>query len=70
MIERCEQDTKWGKDRVLSANLWNTVLSEEVGEVARAILEHDNENLKTELIQVAAVCVAMYEALEHGRLLE
>lgn len=37
------------------------VLVEEVGEVARAI--HEKSNLREELIQVAAVCVAWCECL-------
>lgn len=39
------------------------VLSEEVGEVSRAILENDFAGLEKELIQVAAVAVAMVEYL-------
>lgn len=39
------------------------VLTEEVGEVARAYLEHDPAQLRAELIQVAAVAVAWLEAL-------
>lgn len=45
------------------------VLMEEVGEVARAALRADrlvtdgSEHLKTELIQVAAVCLAWLESL-------
>lgn len=50
------------------------VLVEEVGEVARAILEkqglandtHD-KNLRKELVQVAAVCVAWIEGLDRDR---
>lgn len=40
------------------------ILTEEVGEVARALLEVDPENLRDELIQVAAVAVRW---LEHMR---
>lgn len=40
------------------------VLTEEVGEVARAILDRDDANLRDELIQVAAVAVAMIEGLD------
>ncbi len=40
------------------------VLMEEVGEVAKAINERDKAELKKELIQTAAVCVAWLEALE------
>lgn len=42
------------------------VLTEEVGEVARALLEENAEstaNLRAELVQVAAVAVAWVEAL-------
>ena len=39
------------------------VLSEECGEVARAVLDTDIDQLRTELIQVAAVAVAWLEAL-------
>lgn len=44
-----------------------TVLAEEFGEVARAVLEHDDENLEEELTQVAAVCVAWLEARRDQR---
>ena len=39
------------------------VLTEEVGEVARAYLERDLDGLRTELVQVAAVAVAILESL-------
>lgn len=39
------------------------VLGEEFGEVARAVLERDTAALRTELVQVAAVAVAMLESL-------
>ena len=39
------------------------ILGEAVGEVARAVPEQDLANLKEELIQVAAVCVAWLESL-------
>lgn len=43
------------------------VLVEEVGEVARAILEGaDRSNLRTELIQAAAVCVSWVVAIDRG----
>ena len=37
-------------------------LTEECGEVARAVLERDDEALATELVQVAAIAVAWLEA--------
>lgn len=43
------------------------VLTEEVGEVARAILENDDPtHLREELIQVAAVAVAWAESIPTG----
>ena len=39
------------------------VLSEECGEVARAVLDQDVDQLRTELVQVAAVAVAWLESL-------
>jgi hypothetical protein len=39
------------------------VLGEEYGEVARALLEKDTDQLRLELIQLAAVAVAWSEAL-------
>ena len=41
-----------------------TVLLKEVGEVARAVLERDVDQLRTELVQVAAVAVAWLEGLD------
>lgn len=38
-----------------------TVLLEEVGEVARAVLEKDEASMRHELVQVAAVVVAWLE---------
>ena len=40
-----------------------SVLAEEFGEVARAINDDDPANLKEELVQVAACCLAWLEAL-------
>ncbi len=37
------------------------VLVEEVGEVAQAMLEDEPKQLRTELVQVAAVCIRMLE---------
>ena len=57
----------WGTGDCSSLDVHNivkvSVLSEECGEVARAVLDLDNTQLRTELIQVAAVAVAWLEAL-------
>jgi len=62
--ERGRQDAKWGSQRDLPDRTWLAILVEEVGEVAKAMLEHDDEGLKKEIVQVAAVAVAMIEAID------
>lgn len=62
-LERERQDEKWGpQDHTLEG--WYTILGEEVGEVAMAILEEWHTNVREELVQVAAVCVAMIEDID------
>lgn len=46
------------------------ILAEEAGEVAHAVLEKDDENLKEELIQVAAVAVAWLESILAAELVD
>lgn len=66
--ERERQLLLWGK-QVLDMNRLLTVIVEEVGEVARVIhdLEFTNDadvnNLKEELVQVAACCLKFYEQI-------
>jgi NTP pyrophosphatase (non-canonical NTP hydrolase) len=67
--ERERQDAKWGADRKLDDYLWLAILTEEVGETAKAALESDTvlatrSDLRKELVQVAAVAVAWLEGLE------
>lgn len=62
--EQARQEEKWGIQRHAPA-LWMTILAEEFGEVARAILEDEpQEHLIEELIQVAAVCATWVDSLE------
>lgn len=62
--ERGSQDRKWGANRALTARTFLAILVEEVGEIAKASLEHDEENMKEELIQVASVVVAWLEGFD------
>jgi len=58
-MERARQDAQWGPlPRHLSHTTWLTVMAEEFGEVARAILHHDHRGIAEELIHVLAVGVA------------
>lgn len=64
--ERDRQDAKWGTSQANSLPEWMTILMEEVGELAAAILcfgteNHPEINWRKEAIQVAAVALAMVE---------
>lgn len=61
--ERVNQDTKWGSNRNLDDKTWLTILIEEVGETAMAMLDHDGTT-REELIQVAAVALAWLECID------
>ncbi len=61
VAERQHQDEKWPiTDH--PPEKWLTILVEEVGEVAKAILENDPA-LVLELVQTAAVCVRWLELI-------
>lgn len=60
--ERERQTNKYGAiPRGLSDDRYNTILGEETGEVARAIIDDEPEHMLVELVQVAAVAVAWVE---------
>lgn len=63
--ERDRQDEKWGEQNHKPPR-WSVILSEEVGEVNKAILEEDAPNYRHELIQVAAVAILMIECLDRN----
>ena len=74
--ERKRQDEKWGEQNHYPIE-WCAILGEEVGEVNRAAIEEhfkedyreqfkngNFDNYRSELIQVAAVAVAMIECID------
>lgn len=61
IAERQRQDEKWGAPQSLPDFQWLTILTEEVGEVAKAINEDHPLEIRTELIQVIAVAVKWLE---------
>lgn len=65
-LERDRQDEKWGTGRELPAETWLTIITEEVGECARAILENKPVDLKAEVTQVAATALAWLESFPNG----
>lgn len=76
--ERFRQDAKWGEQNH-SPMYWLGILAEEFGEVAMDVNKYTFETdslvrerklheMTTELIQVAAVCVAMVESIKRNEL--
>lgn len=65
--ERLKQDQKWGEQNH-SAERWVSILAEEFGEMAREVNDQNLDPYETELIQTAAVALAMLEC--YGRKLE
>ena len=59
--ERKRQDLKFGSQAGQSDSKWAMIAGEEMGEIHRAILNLDKENLREEIVQLAAVCVAWLE---------
>jgi len=60
--ERTFQDHKFGEiNKNNTPKDWLPILMEEVGEVAKAIQIKDYDNLRLELIQVAAVSIQWLE---------
>lgn len=59
--ERTLQDSKWGVQNH-DWKTWYAILGEEFGETGRAINECDGPEYLAEIVQVAAVAVAMIES--------
>ncbi|HKZ40534.1 MAG TPA: hypothetical protein VJ044_06195 [Candidatus Hodarchaeales archaeon] len=69
--ERMLQDTKWGEQNH-DPVMWSAILTEEVGEMCEAATKYrfDQGNVnqfREEVVQVAAVAVAILECLEQAK---
>ncbi len=64
------QDAKWGDQSYLPFHTWNSILAEELGEVACATLANDYPGQIEELIQVAAVAIQYARAVKLHRVKE
>jgi NTP pyrophosphatase (non-canonical NTP hydrolase) len=64
--ERRRQDAKFGNQDKNTFPVWMTILTEEVGEAAKEILERRLPELREELVQVAAVALKMIERLDEA----
>ena len=62
--ECARQDEKWGDDRKQGDMVWLTILMEEVGESAEAILKGLPAQTEIEVIQVAAVALSWLKCIE------
>lgn len=63
LAERMCQNELWG-DQQHEPPIWLAILMEEVGELARALLQSNDESARYEAIQAAAVAVALVECLD------
>lgn len=66
--ERARQDAKWGEQNY-DPPVWMTILMEEVGEASECVLHEEfggseAQNLREEVVQIAAVAVAFLEFLD------
>jgi len=62
--ERYRQDMKWGEQNH-DESYWLGIHMEELGEVAKTIIEKDAPGrTREELVQLAATCVAHIEAID------
>ena len=73
LLERHKQNKKWGEQNH-DAYRWITILMEEVGEVSQAVLQSEfggdkggQKNVHDEMVQVAAVALAMVECCNRNR---
>ena len=63
LAERERQDNLWGDQSEHSDAWWNVIATEENGEAARAVYEHNIPQLYLEIIQACAVYFAWAEAI-------
>jgi NTP pyrophosphatase (non-canonical NTP hydrolase) len=67
LLERCQQDKKWGEQNH-HIERWVCILLEEFGEVAKAILENDPAKIREESVQTAAVALAIIECIDRNNI--
>ncbi|MCU7521953.1 MAG: hypothetical protein HF312_17190 [Ignavibacteria bacterium] len=72
--ERNYQDWKWGEDNPHTLPEWYLILGKQVGQLGEAINavlynydDGDVTKIKKELVEIAAVCVAILEQREERR---
>ena len=68
VAEFVRQEEKWGDPTEKDLFVMQAVISEEGGEVARAVLERQEGNIRNELVQLATVCMATAVYLDTGKI--
>ena len=63
MEERFRQDQKWGEQNHQPSK-WALILLEELGEVSKAILEHNDTQYRKEMVECCAVALAALESFQ------
>lgn len=66
LTERMRQDKRWGIQNH-NPDRWVRILMEEVGEFCEELDNNDLKKMRFELVQVAAVALAMLECLDRGQ---
>ncbi len=71
-LERAKQEQKWDEQNH-KPSIWLAILIEEVGEISSGIIATEwkpemqkRKDIGHEIVQVAAVCKAMYESMERN----
>ncbi len=69
-MERARQEQMWGRQDHTPGE-WMLILTEEVGEFSQAVLDarfksQDPQNIRDELVQVAAVALSMLECCDRN----
>ena len=63
-VERDRQIAKWGEQEQASLYEWVSILTEELGELAKAVNDHDLPEAGKEAVEVAAVAVKIVQVIE------
>lgn len=69
-LERSRQNMKFPsqeRQREVSIDKWMVILGEEVGELMKAVLEHDNTQILSEAVEVCAVVQRILEVVPELR---
>lgn len=64
--ELFRQYQKWGGQREITPHVWNTIMVEEIGEIAKALLDQDVVHAQKEIVQAVTCLVQLYHALKEA----